>query len=60
VVDIIEVGKIGIYFQDPVRLGQNDSSDIEEADFAGKEGFALHPRNDIMHAPADVEEDCGG
>jgi hypothetical protein len=48
IVDVMEVGKIGIYFHDPVRLHKYDRTDEDPARILGKEWFDLHPGDDVV------------
>jgi hypothetical protein len=57
VVDVVKVGKVRIDFQNPVWLGQNNGPNVDETDLAREEWLALHPRDDIVHTPADIKED---
>lgn len=40
--------KVGGYFQYPVRLDQDDGSDIEQACFLAQKRLVLNPGNDIV------------
>lgn len=54
----IEVKKVGHDLQDPIRLHEDNSSDIEHAGLLSEEWFVLDPGDDIMKTPADIEQDC--
>lgn len=56
-VDVVEVGEVGVDLQDPVRLDQQHGGDVEQGDAAREERPVLHPCDDIMQTPGDVEAD---
>ena len=55
----VEVGKVRINLQDPVRLDEKDATDVDEVASAPQEWLALHPRNDVMERPGCDERDDG-
>lgn len=57
VIDVIEVGKVGIHLDDPVRYTQYHRSNVDQGYFSGEERLVFYPRDDIMHDPGNVEED---
>ena len=59
VVNAVEVGEVCVYLDNPVWLHQDHGPNKDEADPAGEKWFDLHPRNDIVEGPRDVEWDCG-
>lgn len=48
VVDVVEVGKVGIDLQNPVWLDQDYRPNKDEACFATNEGSNLDPRDHIV------------
>lgn len=52
----MEVGKVCVNLEDPVRLGEDDGANEEVANGVGKEGLDLHPGDDIVQRPRGVEE----
>lgn len=61
IVDVVEVGEICVDFQDPVWPAEDHGYDIDEGDFSRQERPVLHPGNDVVKTPGDVEADrCGG
>lgn len=48
VIDVVEVGKVCVYFHHPVRLDEDDSADEQPGGVSGKERFDLHPRDDVV------------
>jgi hypothetical protein len=45
---IVEVSKVRIDLQHPVRLDENHGRDVELGDATGIEGLNLHPGDDIV------------
>jgi hypothetical protein len=43
VVDVVEVKKVCSDFGNPVRLDQDDGTDIDHGHLSTQEGFVLHP-----------------
>lgn len=58
VIDVVEVGKVGVNFDHPIWYTEYHRSNIEKGDLSGEEWFVLDPRDDIVHDPGDVEEYC--
>ena len=58
-VDIVEVGEIGIDLDDPVGPAKHDGHDVDARDTAGEEGAVFHPCYHVVQGPGDVEPDCG-
>jgi hypothetical protein len=56
VVGTIEVGKVGIYLEDPVGLDKYNSADIYIIISLRKKGLVLYPGDDVMQVPRDNEE----
>lgn len=54
VIDIVEVCKVGVDLQDPVRLYHNDSYDVEDTCLPAHEWLGLHPCHDIMKTPRNI------
>lgn len=57
VIDVVEVGEVGIYLDHPIRLRKYDSPDIEQADLSAEKWLVLYPRDHVVHAPRYVEKD---
>ena len=57
-IDVVEVGKVGVYFDDPVRLYKDDGTNEDPTGISRKERFDLHPRDDVVQGPRHVERDC--
>lgn len=57
-VDIIEEGEIRVDLHNPVWPAQDHSNDVEERDSAREERSVLHPGNDVVKTPGDVQADC--
>lgn len=53
----MKVCEVCIYFQDPIGLCQDHSTNVEIRHPAGEKGFVLDPGDDIMQRPGSVEED---
>jgi hypothetical protein len=53
----VKVCKVGVYFQNPIRLHKYNRSDIDEGHSAGEKGPVLQPSDDVMQRPGRVEED---
>jgi hypothetical protein len=51
----VEVGKVGIYLQDPVWLDENDSANVQTTALWAKKWLVLHPSDDIMQVPGNEE-----
>lgn len=58
-IDIVEVGEVGIYLHDPVRNAEDDSANEEPAPPFREKWFELHPSDDIVQYPRSIEEDGG-
>ena len=58
IVDVVKVKEARDHFHNPVWLNQDDSDDVEHADFLAQERFVLDPRNDVVQGPACVEKDA--
>lgn len=52
----MEEGKVGVYLQYPVRLYQDDGTDVDEARPSGEERLVLHPSDEVVQAPRHIEE----
>lgn len=48
VVDIVEVGEVGIYFDDPIRLDECDRYNEYATGIAGQEWLDFHPGDDVV------------
>lgn len=60
-IDIVEVGEVGIDFNDPVRPAEDDGHDVGLGDSAGEERTVLHPGDHVVQGPGDVQSDrCDG
>lgn len=57
-IDIVEIGEVSIDLQDPIRLHQQHGDDVEPRDPLRQERSILHPRDDFVQAPGDVEAYC--
>lgn len=57
IIDVVEVGEVGIYFHHPVWLNEDDGADEEPARISRQEWLDLHPGNNIMQGPGRVEGD---
>jgi hypothetical protein len=51
IVDIVEVGEVGVYLNDPVWYREADCADVKPAHLLRQEGFTLNPRDDVVHDP---------
>ena len=49
--------QVGDHLNDPVRLGKDDSGDVEDTSPSRQEWLVLHPSNDVVKTPGEVEED---
>ena len=47
-VDVVKVSEVGVYFHDPVRLDQYNSSDEKSTPPLRQEGLEFHPCNDVV------------
>ena len=47
-VDVVEVGKVGVYLEDPIWLDEDHGSNVDQGNSAAEEGFILHPGHHIM------------
>lgn len=54
IVDVMEVGKIGIYLHHPVRLRKDDRADEDPTRIFRKERFDLHPGDDVVQGPGYI------
>jgi hypothetical protein len=52
---IVKVCKVGVDFDNPVRLRQTDCDDVYARYSLREEGPILHPRDDIMKTPGDIQ-----
>lgn len=55
----VEVGKVCIRLQDPVRKGQEERIQIQSALPRLQERLCLHPSNDVVETQGDVQEKSG-
>jgi hypothetical protein len=61
VVYVVEVGKIRVDFDHPVRYAEYHCSDVEQGDLPAQERFVLYPCYNVVHHPREVKEDgCAG
>lgn len=58
VIDVIEVGKVGVDFDNPVWYTEYHRSNIEQGDLPGEEWFVLDPRDHVVENPGNVEKYC--
>lgn len=56
-VDVVKVGEVGINLQYPVGPTEHDSDDVDARDSARQKRAILHPGDDVVESPADVETD---
>lgn len=57
IVDVVEEGKVGVNLEHPIWLGGDERADEEEGPFASEKRLDLHPSDDVVERPADVQED---
>jgi hypothetical protein len=58
-VDTVEVGKICIYLEYPVRLRYNNTANVDHAATPSQERLALDPGNDVVEGPRCEKQDHG-
>jgi hypothetical protein len=58
-VNVVEVGEVCVYFDNPVWLDEDYGTDEGERLPAGEKGVDFHPCNDVVKRPRDVEGDGG-
>jgi hypothetical protein len=47
-VNIVEIGEVGINFDDPVGKAEDDGANEDATPGSGEEWFQFHPGNDIV------------
>jgi hypothetical protein len=58
IIDIVEVSEIGIDLDNPIRPTKNDSDDVDHRNSPRQKRSILHPGNDVVKGPGDIETDC--
>lgn len=48
VIDVVEIGEVGVYLDDPIWLHKDDGTDEDPACISRKERLDLHPGDDIV------------
>lgn len=59
IIDVVKEGKVGINLDNPVGPRKNDSDDIDHRNSPGKKRPVLHPGNDIVESPRNIQPDGG-
>lgn len=56
IVDVVEIGEIRIHLYHPIWRRQDNSANVEVRNLFGQKRLILHPGNDIVHDPREVQE----
>lgn len=59
-IDIIKIGEIRVYLKNIIWLCKSNRSDIKKTRFPSEEWAILHPRNNVVQTPRDIETDGRG